>query len=197
MIEKVIGSLASGRHEEARWLVEAVLHMNGVSKAQSSSTSTLAMVPLSAVDLPTLVDMLLEIPTLQDPSADSTWRSRLKSARDALKKSNGTDSGSGQAKQNQPAQSSTTQSRPLPSNRKYWPGDAKDTFWSLVRLLNKYDKENMEGGQRSPLQLSVAEAVTRRCWNLERIDEPVVSDADRALVVGLAQEWEVEFVPWR
>ena len=53
------------------------------------------------------------------------------------------------------------------SKIKYWPGEAKDVFWSLVKRLNNYDKEHSPGGRKSPIQLAVAEEATRRWWRME------------------------------
>jgi len=65
----------------------------------------------------------------------------------------------------------------LHSNRKYWPAEAKDVFWHLVRQLNKYDKEATEAGHKSPLQLAMSEEATRSWWRSEyELFEPSTSD---------------------
>jgi hypothetical protein len=99
-------------------------------------------------------------------SEESTWRSRLKSLVKSLPDSSTRDSMNGQ-QQAQRASGQTQGKRYLPSKRKYWPGEAKDVFWDLVRALNKYDKEHAPGGTKSPIQLDVAEEATRRWWEME------------------------------
>ena len=145
--------------------MEAILHFKEVSRAQSSKYSTKTLVPLSAVDLRTLLVTLLETPTSTDPSGESMWRSKLKSLVNDLPKSSTTDSTSWQESGTQPAAGSQASYRPLPSRRRYWPGEAKDVFWNSVRALNKYDKEQKR--DKSPIQLAVAEEITRRWWRLE------------------------------
>ena len=175
MVGPVFDALNACQWEKAKWLVQAVLLSNGVSKVESLRGSTKTLIPLSACDLPTLLDTLSETQTSTALSMDDTLRSRLKSAATRLRTSSGSSSESGPAKE--PAAASVTPPpRPLSSNRKYWPAEEKDNFWSLVRQLNAYDKESTAQGTKSPLQLSVAEAVIRRCWS---VDHAVVSDRDR------------------
>lgn len=164
--DKLLVALENRREKEARWHAEAILHLNGVSNAQSSKHSMNSLVPLSAVDLPTLLDTLLGIQTLQGVSAGSTWRLKLKSQAKSLRDSKNTDSKSGR-KQEQPAAGLPARIKPLPSRRQYWPGEAKDVFWNLVRSLNKYDKKHAPQGKKSPIQLEVAEEITRRWWEDE------------------------------
>lgn len=149
-----------------RWLVEATLLSRGVCKLESSLGSTTTRIPLSAADLPTLLDILSETLTSQELSTVGTSRSKLSQVATSLRKSNesGLTSGPSAAPA---AAGSTPPVKRLPSNRKYWPGDAKDVFWNLVRSLNKYDKEYMPGGRKSPIQLEAAEWVTRKWWRLE------------------------------
>jgi hypothetical protein len=74
----------------------------------------------------------------------------------------------------------------LHSNRKYWPREAKDVFWHLVRQLNKFDREATEAGSKSPLQLATSERITRSWWRSEyEIFEP--SAADKVAVEAAAQ----------
>jgi len=178
MLDQLFTFLSAGNMEKAKWLVQAALLSNGVSKVESLRGSTKTQIPLSACDLPTLLDTLSETPTSTALSLDDTLRSRLKSAATRLRTSSGSSSESGQAKE-PAAASATPPPRPLSSNRKYWPAEEKDNFWSLVRQLNAYDKESTAQGTKSPLQLSVAEAVIRRCWS---VDHAVVSDRDRERV---------------
>jgi hypothetical protein len=182
MVNKILETMRAKKWEEAKWLAETTLLSNGVSKVTQSSGSTSYQVPLSAADLPTLLDMLLEIQTPTGPLGDATSRSSLSKAAEYLRKFSGTGSDSGPAPEH-PAPSSTPSSKRLPSNRKYWPAAAKDEFWSLVRQLNKYDKENMEGGQKSPLQLSISEQIIRQCWEPS---DGSPSQSDRSLVAQLA-----------
>lgn len=195
MVDQILAALEAGETEKAKWLVQAILHMNGVSRVQLSKGSMNINGPLSAADLPTLLDTLLETQISPEPSTDTTWRSRLKSAATSLRESSASDSESGPEPE-PTAASATPQVRPLPSNRKYWPAEAKDVFWSLVRQLNKYDKENSDQGQRSPLQLSIAEEATRRWWNVEHHDQLQPSgrtvEAVRKAAAGLGRvEWIV------
>ena len=164
MYQDLLDTLNSQKWEEARWHARAMLHLKGVSKAQSSKHSTKTLVPLSAVDLRTLLVTLLETPISTDPSEDGMWRSRLKSLVKSLPESSVTDSKSGQG-QGQQSAGSQARRKPLPFKRRYWPGEAKDVFWNLVRSLNKYDKEFMK--KKSPIQLQVAEEATRRWWEME------------------------------
>lgn len=166
MVEKMLDALDSQNWEEARWLADAILRMNGISKVQSSKGSTKTTIPLSAADLPTLLDMLLETRISTGVSKGSTWKSKLKSLVKSLPSFSNTDFSSGQ-EQGQRAAGSPQQRRPLPSRRRYWPGEAKDVFWNLVRSLNKYDKEHAPQGKKSPIQLAVAEEITRRWWEIE------------------------------
>ena len=175
MVDALLGALNNNQLEKSKWLVQAILLSSGTSKVQSSKGSTTTLVPLSAVDLPTLLDTLSEIPTSPDLSMDDTSRSKLKSAAILLRTSSGSNSGSGHSEV-PAAQSSTPPVMPLSSNRKFWPAEEKDNFWSLVRQLNAYDKESTAQGTKSPLQLSIAEAVIRRSWN---VDHVMVSDRDR------------------
>lgn len=99
-----------------------------------------------------------------EPSEESMWRSKLSSLAKNLPTSSSSDSGSGQ-EQEQPASGATTRPKRLPSRRRYWPGEAKDVFWDLVRKLNKYDRDHEL--DKSPIQLDVAEEATRRWWELE------------------------------
>jgi len=183
MLQKLINTLSSENWEEARWLAEAILHLNEVSRVQSSKHSTKTLVPLSAVDLRTLLVTLLEIQTLQGVSMDSTSRSKLKSFLNNPSLSNATASNSGQ-KQEPAAAGSRAKPRRLPSKRRYWPGEAKDVFWNLVRSLNKYDKEFMPQGKKSPVQLEVAEEITRRWWELEYGNQSPVVKRRRERVGG-------------
>lgn len=163
MVDQLISALQEGKKEEATWLVQAILHSSGVSKIPSSDGSTRGSVPLSAADLPTLLDILLETPTSPVASVDSTLKSKLRSQAKSLHGSNSAGSQSGTASER--GQSGSTQpNRPLSSNRKYWPRPAKTVFWDLVRELNAWDKENMKKGERSPIQLDVAEEATRQWW---------------------------------
>jgi hypothetical protein len=166
VIEKLMTALEAEKWEDATWHAQAILRLNGVSRLQSSIGSTRHPIPLSAADLPTLLGMLLETQTLRGVSEESTWRSRLKSLVKSLPDSSTRDSMNGQ-QQAQRASGQTQGKRYLPSKRKYWPGEAKDVFWDLVRALNKYDKEHAPGGTKSPIQLDVAEEATRRWWEME------------------------------
>ena len=177
MVGKLIASLETGNLKEARWLAEATLLARGVSKTQRSGSSTKGdTIPLSAVDLQTLLGMLLETPTSQAASMDATSRSKLKLAQESLQKSNGLRCVSGPG----PAPTAPLPpppKKPLPSNRKYWPKEAKDVFWHLVRQLNKFDKEATEAGTKSPLQLATSEAATRSWWRSEHeIYAPSLND---------------------
>ena len=165
MVNKLLAALEKKHWKEARWLVEALLHLKKVSRVQSSKHSTKTLVPLSAVDLRTLLVTLLATPTSTDPSGGSMWRSKLNALVKSLPGSSSIDSANGQASETQPAAGSQTGYRPLPSRRRYWPGEAKDVFWNMVRALNKYDKEQER--EKSPIQLAVAEEITRRWWELE------------------------------
>jgi hypothetical protein len=164
MVDKLILALEGQKWEEARWLAQAILHLKGVSKAQSSKHSTKSQVPLCAVDLRTLLDTLLETPTSTDLSGESMWRSKLKSLVKSLPSSSSAGSTSGQ-KGTAPVAGSQPSYKPLPSKRQYWPGEAKDVFWDMIRELNTYDKE--QGNDKSPIQLLVAEEITRRWWEVE------------------------------
>ena len=177
MIEKLISALEENRGKEARWLAEAILLSRGESKTQRSGSSTKGdTVPLSAVDLLTLLDILLEIQTLPAALMAATSRSKLKLARANLQKSNGTNSVSGQRPE-PTAPSPPPPRKPLHSNRRFWPSEAKDVFWHLVRQLNKYDKGSTEEGHKSPLQLATSEAATRSWWRSEyEIYAPSLSD---------------------
>jgi len=166
LAHQLISALQESKWEEAKWHAQAMLRLKGVSKARSSKSSTNTQVPLSAVDLPTLLDTLLATPTSQDPSTDSTWRSKLKSLAKNLPDFSTSDSTIGTSPE-PAAPGSIASKKPLPSNRKYWPKEAKGVFWDLVRSLNKYDKEFAPGGTKSPIQLDVAEECTRRWWELE------------------------------
>jgi hypothetical protein len=166
MINQLVEALNKGEKEKATWLAQAILRLNGVCKAPSSKGSTQHLIPLSGADLPTLLGILLEIPTLRGASEESTWRSKLKSLVKNLPDSSTRGSQSGTSR-TRPRAGSIRSKRRLPSNRKYWPKDAKDVFWNLVRSLNKYDKEFAPGGTKSPIQLDVAEECTRRWWEME------------------------------
>jgi hypothetical protein len=165
MMGTLLNALDEEKWEEAKWLASAILRSNGILKVQSSVGSTKTQIPSSGADLPTLLGTLLETPISTEAWEDTTWRSRLSSAASALQESNGTDSKSGQTPE--PVVDGSPQSRkPLPSKRQYWPGEAKDVFWNLVRSLNAYDKE-FSKGVKSPIQLQVAEEATRRWWRME------------------------------
>jgi len=166
VIDKLIAALEAEKWKEATWHAQAILRLRGVCKAQSSKSSTNILVPLSAVDLRTLLDTLLATPTSQDQSTGGTWRSRLKSLVKNLPDFKPDDSTSGTSPKPQ-SLGSIRSKRQLPSNRKYWPKEAKGVFWDLVRSLNKYDKEFAPGGTKSPIQLDVAEECTRRWWEME------------------------------
>lgn len=195
--EKILEVMRGREWQKAKWMCEALLRKNGVSRVERLSGSTKALVPVSAADLPTLLDMLLETQTPTGPLVGDTSRSSLRKAAEYLRKSSGTNSEGGH-KQEPAAPSSTPSVKPLPSNRKYWPGEAKDVFWSLVKQLNKYDKEHAAQGQRSPLQLLVAEEATRRWWNLEKevTYEPTEKDQrDMAMVCSALGADRAEVVP--
>lgn len=196
--EAILDTMRRREWEKAKWMTEALLRKNQVSKGERSLGSTKVQVPLSAVDLPTLLDMLLETQTPTGPLVDGTSRSSLRKAAEYLRKSSGTNSESGQ-EQGPTAASPTPSTRPLHSNRKYWPAEAKDVFWSLVKDLNKYDKAATEQGTKSPLQLSVAEEVTRRWWNLEKEIKIELPKGDRRAVEMACSALGatlVEVVPW-
>lgn len=179
--EQILETMRRKEWAKAKWMTEALLLKNGVSRGERSFGSTKTPVPLSAIDLPTLLDMLLGIQTPTGSLVEGTSRSSLRKAVEYLRKNSGTNSDAGP--EQEPSAASPTQSiRPLHSNRKYWPGEAKDVFWSLVRQLNKYDKESTEAGQRSPLQLSIAEEATRRWWRLEYDVEIKISERDRKML---------------
>ena len=166
MVNKLIAALEGEKWEDARWFVEAALQQRGVSKRRSKTHSTNTPLPLSAFDLPTLLDTLLETPTSTDPSGGSMWRSRLSVLVKSLRESSTSNSSTGPIP-GLLAVGSRPRPKRLPSRRQYWPGDAKDVFWNLVRSLNKYDKEFSPQGRKSPIQLEIAEAVTRRWWEVE------------------------------
>lgn len=184
--EKILELMREKKWEEAKWVSEALLRSKGVSKAEVLHGSTKMQLPLSAADLPTQLGMLLEIQTPTGPLVDDTSRSSIKKAITYLQKNSGTNSETGPTEA-QPAPSSTPSRKRLHSNRKFWPGEAKDVFWSLVKRLNKYDKEATTEGDRSPLQLWVAEEATRQWWRgrfnvqPDKADEARVDQAARTL----------------
>ena len=186
--EKILDTMRAKKWKEAKWLTEALLRSKGVSKAVLSHGSTKSRVPLCAADLPTLLGMLLEIPTPTESWMDGTSRSSLRKAITYLRKSSGTSCETGQVEE-PTAPSSIPLIKPLSSNRKYWPGSAKDVFWYLVKALNKYDKENMPGGQRSPLQLSIAEAAVREWWRADVHPDDVLAVEKAASSLGAEVAW--------
>ena len=165
-LEDLIAALEGQNWKDARWHAEAQLHLRGVYKVRSSKHSTETMIQPSAADLRTLLDTLLETLISTDQSTESTSRSKLKSLVKSLPSSKSTGSGSGQEAE-QPAAGSPAKRKRLPSKRQYWPVEAKDVFWSLVKRLNEYDKKHSPGGRKSPIQLAVAEEATRRWWRME------------------------------
>ena len=188
-LEIILATMRAKKWKEAKWQSEALLRLNQVSRVEVLHGSTKTQVPLSAADLPTLLGMLLETLTPTGSSQDATSRSSIRKAITYLNQSSGTNSESGQRLE-PAAPSSTPLSKPLSSNRKYWPGEAKDVFWSLVKRLNKYDKENSSGGQMSPLQLFVAEESVRRWWGLENeIDLPAETVKVAAAALGAEVIW--------
>jgi hypothetical protein len=164
--ESLFAALESGRLEEAKWHAQAILHLKGISKVQSSKHSIKTSIPLSACDLPTLLDTLLAIQTSTDPLLDDTSSARLKSLAKSLRNSSTSDSSTGPVA-DPPSRGSRPSIKRLHSNRKYWPQSAKTVFWDVVRNLNQYDKELAKGGKKSPIQLLVAEEITRRHWEDE------------------------------
>ena len=50
----------------------------------------------------------------------------------------------------------------LPRDVKHWPSLARDSFWSLLRGLNAFDKDH--GGKFSPLNAEHAERAVRQVY---------------------------------
>ena len=83
-----------------------------------------------------------------------TWTKMAKPEEGWTKKQGGPKKGSGPG-------GWTTRKKSLPKDVKYWPRGSKDTFYTVVKALNAWDRENAPGGRSSPLNGWVAEAVAR------------------------------------